>query len=576
MTKTTQRIEQPHRFKGILSRLRKDTSGVALYMYAIGLVPIMASAGIGFDIGRAYLVRSKLQQACDAGAIAGRRSMNGITLEQKDKNEAERFFRANFKDGMLGSEPIGGVNSPATTRSRITAELDDNEQLFMTARTSVPTSLVSQFVGNNEVEVSVRCLGEEFFVNTDIMLVLDTTGSMNCAIGAAQNCGPDFEGGSSSATAVSSSKMGQMRSAIKTLYNDLLPIKTKLEQENLRMRIGWVPYSTNVQVGHLIAQENPNYIRPAYIYTFPDYTTSSDTDTYKFLPSDKDDLISGTSSKWNGCIEERKTEQTTYSQGSIPSDAWDMDIAKIPSDTSSTRSDVADSRWALMPKMNKYWTRTWTQREWVKVGRDRRGNDVFGWRDITYSENSEAVCAHKSIALQEWPSQSEFNNEIDKIVTGDGGTHHDIGMIWGTRMLSNQGIFGSDNPNSHNGVEVNRTMIFMTDGYSAYGSNSYSAYGVMQKTKRSAESDWKNAHEKRFQLACTAAKSQNIDIWVVAMLPKTSPASDPDKTSWKNTTDALKQCASRNNQVVFVENTSELTNAFKAVSDKIGNLRVGQ
>ncbi len=545
MTNTQKATVHQPRFKGILSRLRKDTSGVALYIYAIGLVPILASAGIGFDIGRAYLVRSKMQQACDAGAIAGRRSMAGVTIRTEDKQEAERFFRANFQDGLMGSKPIASYASASPNRIDVWQSQDG--QLYMAAKTQVPTTLVSQFVGEKDVDVSVKCLGEEFFVNTDIMMVLDTTGSMNCAIGADLDCGPNYEStfktppspDNTSYNVNPNSKMGLMRSAIKTMYNDLEPIQKKLEAKGLRMRIGWVPYSTNVNVGHLIAGKSTSYIKSSYTYTYPDGTT--ETKSYS-----GSDTIGASSTKWNGCIEERDTVQMTSSASSIPSGAYDLDIATLPSSTGT--------RWSLMPKMKKSWS--WSERTGT-----RNGYPVY----TNYS--GEAVCAHKAQAMQTWASKSAFNAEVDKLVTGDGGTHHDIGITWGARMLSDKGIFGPDNPTSHNKVEVSKVMIFMTDGRAAYGSTSYSAYGVMGKTKRSAASDWANVHNNRFRLMCNRAREQGIDIWVVAILPSGSTGSDID---------ALRGCATVPNQMVFVENTSELTNAFKSITDKVGNVRVGE
>jgi Flp pilus assembly protein TadG len=566
MTKTTQRIEQQNRFKGILSRLRKDTSGVALYMYAIGLVPIMASAGIGFDIGRAYLVRSKMQQACDAGAIAGRRSMAGLTIKDNDKKEAERFFRANFQNGLLGSKPIDSYSSASPNRIQVWQS--DSGQLYMSAKTTVPTTLVSQFVGDKDVDVSVKCLGEEFFVNTDIMLVLDTTGSMNCAVDAEPTCGPNFESTFKSQPRPDNttynmnplSKMGLMRSAIKTMYNDLEPIQKKLEAKGLRMRIGWVPYSTNVQVGHLIAGKSTSYIKSSYTYTYPDGTTAN-------LTYSGSDTVGGSSTKWNGCIEERDTAFMSSAESSISSSAYDLDIATLPSSVGT--------RWALMPKIKKDWS--WQ----FQTGKDRYNRPIYTNR------GGEAVCAHKAVAMQAWSSKSAFNAEIDKIVTGDGGTHHDIGITWGARMLSDKGIFGQDNPTSHNKVEVSKVMVFMTDGRASYGVENYSAYGVMARTQRTHQrtsmvpykdkatddeletyaDDVKAVHNNRFRLMCNAAREQGIDIWVVAILPSSSTGADID---------AMRGCATVPNQMIFVGNTSELTNAFKSITDKVGNVRVGE
>jgi Flp pilus assembly protein TadG len=537
MTKITQRIEQPHRFKGILSRLRKDTSGVALYIYAIGLVPIVASAGIGFDMGRAYLVRSKLQQACDAGAIAGRRSMSGVSIKTEDKQEAERFFRANFQDGLLGSKPIASYASASPNKIDVWQSQDG--QLYMAAKTQVPTTLVSQFVGDKDVDVSVRCLGEEFFVNTDIMLVLDTTGSMNCAVGALPTCGSSSE---PSTAKINTSKMSAMRVAVKQLYSDLRPIQTKLEQKGLRMRFGWVNYAMNVNVGHLILGKSANYIRPEYQYI--NESGIRESTPSKFLTTDASAVLSKTSTKWDGCIEERKTVDFGSSTTSIPSGALDMDIAAIPNDTGAGNTTLPDSRWALKPYKSGF---------------------------------TSYPCPKPAMAMQTWTSQAAFDAEIDKIRDGVGGTHHDVGMIWGARMVSDKGIFGADNPNSHNKVEVKKVIVFMTDGGLDIAGNAYSSYGVMNYTKRTtsstSSSTQKAVHRKRLQLMCNRAREQEIDIWII-LLDKSGPKT---RTADEQASfDVLKNCAAVPSQMIYVDNTAALSDAFKSISDKVGNLRVGE
>ena len=61
--------------KGLISRLRSNTAGNTLMLVAGAIIPLTAMIGSGVDMGRAYLVKSRLQQACDAGVLAGRKYM---------------------------------------------------------------------------------------------------------------------------------------------------------------------------------------------------------------------------------------------------------------------------------------------------------------------------------------------------------------------------------------------------------------------------------------------------------------------------------------------------------------------
>ena len=51
----------------VLRNLRSSTSGNVMYLVAGLLLPILATVGAGVDMGQAYMAKSRLQQACDAG-----------------------------------------------------------------------------------------------------------------------------------------------------------------------------------------------------------------------------------------------------------------------------------------------------------------------------------------------------------------------------------------------------------------------------------------------------------------------------------------------------------------------------
>ena len=91
--------------------------------------------------------------------------------------------------------------------------------------------------GFTTLPLDVTCDASLNFVNTDVMLVLDTTGSMD----------DDINGNSTSNDA--NRKITALRDAVMALYDELRPIQTQLEANGLRLRYGVVPYSTTVNVG---------------------------------------------------------------------------------------------------------------------------------------------------------------------------------------------------------------------------------------------------------------------------------------------------------------------------------------
>src|SRR3546814_6088284 len=45
-----------------------------------------------------------------------------------------------------------------------------------------------------------------------------------------------------------------------------------------------------------------------------------------------------------------------------------------------------------------------------------------------------------------------------------GGTYHDVGMVWGARLLSPTGLFTDENATAPNERPISRHIVFMTDG----------------------------------------------------------------------------------------------------------------
>lgn len=54
----------------ILMRLYHNQAGNTLAIVAAGLLPLLGLIGGGVDMSRIYLTKTRMQQACDAGALA--------------------------------------------------------------------------------------------------------------------------------------------------------------------------------------------------------------------------------------------------------------------------------------------------------------------------------------------------------------------------------------------------------------------------------------------------------------------------------------------------------------------------
>jgi Flp pilus assembly protein TadG len=162
---------------GLLRRLARDKSGNTLALVAAAMVPLTAMIGSGIDIGRAYMAKTRLQSACDAAALAGRRMMVGDTMTDDVRAEAVKFFNFNFAPGLYQSDAF----TPTVTRASVGT-------VRVTADTQIRTSIMYMF-GFDRLPISATCDASQNFVNTDVMLVLDTTGSMLCTPEEGGDCG---------------------------------------------------------------------------------------------------------------------------------------------------------------------------------------------------------------------------------------------------------------------------------------------------------------------------------------------------------------------------------------------------
>ncbi|MDD1450558.1 Tad domain-containing protein [Sphingomonas sp. H160509] len=130
-----------------------------------------AIAGSAIDMARLYVVKSRMQQACDAGVLAGRKFMtdgNDATLDKTASDQAKVFFNNNLRSGWMGTKSISFVPTK-TSENRVAG----------TAKVLVPMTIMKMFAAP-DITLNVACEARYDVADTDILFVLDTTGSMAC------------------------------------------------------------------------------------------------------------------------------------------------------------------------------------------------------------------------------------------------------------------------------------------------------------------------------------------------------------------------------------------------------------
>lgn len=637
---------------GFLKRLAGNQAGNVMAMVAAAIIPLAALIGGGLDMSRAYMARARMQQACDAAALAGRRAMTGASMSTSDIAEARKFFDFNFPQNTFQA---------ATFVPVIRSKPSETTTVQVTAETTMPTTIMKIF-GYTTLPLAVTCESRFDIGNTDVMLVLDTTGSMS------ENM-TDTDG-------TVMTRLAALKLAVKDFYDTL----GAGSDTTGRIRYGFMPYSSTVNVGYSLpssalvggstgdtwtynsrrmtyyndtpsttstcyrgykgsgsnscvssaasAQSDSSNVSRSNCQTWANVSTSvsgsypgtvtkivyaayswngtnpfpssgsgnqkcvrqevKTTHTtnitggagntalnvwsYNDFAADVSTFITGAStinpayidgstSTWSGCIEERDTDSSitsTTSISSIPSGAFDLQIDTAPTN--------AATRW---------------RPHWPEVEFDRSGNDLNSASRISGGWNA---CPSKARKLASYTSRSatpsgmtsSFDTYIDGLIA-IGGTYHDIGMMWGARFLSPNGIFASENANAPNGFNISRHIIFMTDGDLTAYQSVYGAYGYQKLDGRVAatstdDDGLKAIHKRRLEMMCNAIKGQGVTIWVVGF--KDQPPTGTADSTMLDT--ELQTCANSGNHWFMAYKPSTLRQKFKDIAKNIGGLRLSQ
>lgn len=512
--------------KKLIAAILQNKTGSVLPIMAAAIVPIAITIGASIDFSRANLAEAKLQEAVDSAALAGRRTMTNENLESA-KEQINSYMEFNFPPATMGS---GDLTTEITK--------PDVGTVRVSAKTSIDTSLL-RLIGIETLPIEAIGEATQNLDNVDIVLVLDTTGSMNNNLDGRK-------------------KIETLREAVQSLYGELEGVQKQLEDQNLRLRIGVVPYSGTVNVGKILAEKDTDYLQSDKVQYYH-WKKKGKSWNFGQVEQNLSGYIRGgalgnrnghfnyQNERWKGCIEERATTPSITGDDSritAPAEAFDLDIDMIPG-----------------------------------------SNDETKWKPYIFDPlngNPNTFCPSEVTLLASLDS-GDIDNIVNNLVPS-GSTYHDIGMIWGARLISSGGIFGNNNPSTFNGRPVNRYIIYMTDGqistpvtYCASTSNrrcrqttrnysrAYSAYGIEAFDKRvgaSSTSDNNRRHTKRFQMACAAAKAKQISIWTIAF------GTSEDVS--------LTKCASNADQASTINDSDELIDKFAEIGRNIGTLRLSK
>jgi Flp pilus assembly protein TadG len=612
------------RLGGFLATLARDTAGNTLALIAAALIPLMAMVGGGVDVSRGYLAQSRLQQACDAGVLAARKragaDLASGTLNVNAQDAGDRFFDINFADGIYG-----------TTQRQFTMKVEADYSVSGSASVVVPTTIMSIF-GYKSIPLNVTCGAKLDMPNTDVMMVLDVTGSM-----AETNPGD------------TQPKISILKQVVKDFYSQLEANKAP----GTRTRYGFVPYSSNVNVGGLLKSDwmvdkttvqvrvatvpstavtTTTYVSGSKTTSSPyststcpesdvtwqdlsltnlangdksgrtqadgkDYQCTTQLDgsvtvvrtTYSsyvfdwYMPkkvmgawtyqnmnftvkdmqgkSGSDPLTNkvdvkkdplGLMTQYRGCIQERSTYQIgDYSNVDLTK-ALDLDIDLVPSKSKPATQWRPQLAEIYLEKTDKGKNET----DLDKLAKNRK--DLVAWWQVL----APPTCPNPAKKLTSMTS-SELASYVDALAPG-GNTYHDIGMIWGGRLISPTGLFASENGDIGHSA-TSRNLIMLTDGETATAQANLATYGIEPYDKRRWQStsplNLNKVVEKRFAVACDEVKKKNVTVWFIAFGTSLNPV--------------MTACAGEGHYFE-AHNAQDLSNAFATIARSIGDLRISK
>lgn len=634
-----------------------NRSGNVLPLAAIGAFVVAALAGGAVDMGRAYRIQNRLQNACDAAVLSGRRAVTNNGYDAAAQAQAKRYFDINFDEVQQGSKTTVFLTSSDNPGTAIGGK----------ASTQMPMILMQLF-GQPSMTISVNCAATMGVGNSDVTMVLDTTGSMSGTMG-------------------STTRIAALRVAMKNFH---ATVSTAMQGTNARVRYSVVPFSSAVNVGRILRDEDPDYLVDEYaiqsvvpfsvtntkvrykraskdldseVYTFSGspnsgwaaYTAAAyddGTSCTKALPAATGWANSGTptvttptTSNGNGrnypTVKTVQTQTSTHYTCS-PSAAKYYRYSYIKtrtkttyvyttladdplqSTTPTTTFNHADHRLVLFntnfyknfnavttntgssgttangSNMTTTWAGCIEERQTVPsstisystlTGMSPTGlidldidsaptsDDATKWAPmwsgIAYNRNSLGVSTSGSRLTAACPSASSLLRSMtfaEFAATADalnpaGNTYLDVGLLWGARFSSPEGIWQDlVNEAPSNGGNVNRHLVFMTDGDMNTNNAIQTTYGIETLDRRTT-TDGVNGtadtnHSKRYRAICDAIKAKGIRLWAI-QFDDTLPSLQAD----------LAYCASPASAFT-AKNAAQLNAAFQEIAKQVGELRV--
>ncbi|MCF8474806.1 MAG: VWA domain-containing protein [Emcibacter sp.] len=538
-------------------RIKKAENGLILIKTIFMLIPLIGALGIGIDMSRAYLYRSKLSGALDAAALAGGKAFHSATRDDEIQSFFDSNFLANYMGGTLGQLTITEIDSVHKT-------------LTVSARGSVPSTFMSLF-GFQSIPINVTAETTSKTTGLQLVMVLDSTGSMRSSEG-------------------SGSRMDALKDASTTLINSLFGGETV--SDNLEIAV--VPYVTTVNVGHLL---DSTYLDMSGVPA-----------SYTYDPANLE--------KWSGCVEARPTNAALdssaydvqvdyngvdwvpflwrphydnhfYSLADMKGpngENWPAPSYQLPGGSGEGSSDAGPNINCPAPVLDFTNDKT-ALTDYISTlyySYNRGGTIanlgmIWGWRmlhtgepffnPVAYDDDQMIKAAILMTDGENWIINSRGKNAyydgMDKS-NDNNDTYDDDGDDQCPKCGTKVWDSGDEN-NGPNAFDASNGSSIGT-----YYKGDYSGYGRRDEGRlegATSQSATTNAINKRLAHVCAGMKGMGIMVYTITF------GSGATDTTLQN---LYRGCATDSGKYFHAPSSSELAGAFEAIANDLSNLRLSK
>ena len=204
-------------------RFARAEQGATAIIFGLACITILLAGGVGLDLARAMVLKSRMAEALDAAGLAVGTS-SGLTQAQMT-TLAQQYFNANYPTSALGTP--GSVS--------VTVGGNNGSTISLSVTGTVPTTLM-QLANINTLGVTVTNEITKSLTKLWVALVFDNTGSM---------------------TQTDSTGLSKI-SALKTAAGQLLTILQNAASNPGDVMVSLIPFSKDVNLG--TSNVNANWI----------------------------------------------------------------------------------------------------------------------------------------------------------------------------------------------------------------------------------------------------------------------------------------------------------------------------